>query len=76
MKAELKFNLDDPDDKMAHMRCVKALDMALAIWNIKQALEEALDTSEDGLTISGLSLSDRFNDIWSNHNINLEDLIC
>lgn len=76
MKAELKFNLDDPDDKMAHMRCVKALDMALAIWNIKQALEDALDTSEDGLTISGLTLSDRFNDIWSNHNIDLEDLIC
>lgn len=35
MKAELKFNLDDRDDKMAHMRCVKSSDMAIAIWNIK-----------------------------------------
>lgn len=34
MKAILEFNLDDPDDAMAHLRCAKSLDMALLIWNI------------------------------------------
>ena len=34
MKATLEFNLADPADKMAHFRCVKSLDMALAIWDL------------------------------------------
>lgn len=36
MKALLKFNLDEPEDVEAHLRCVKALDMALALYNIVQ----------------------------------------
>lgn len=35
MKATLTFNLDDPDDRMAHLRCVKSLDMAIALFEIK-----------------------------------------
>ena len=38
MRAELIFNLSDPDDVMAHKRCVKALDLALALWDIDQHL--------------------------------------
>jgi hypothetical protein len=34
MKAILEFDLDDHDDKMAHLRCVKSLDLALFIWDI------------------------------------------
>ena len=32
MKATLTFNLDDIDDRLAHYRCIKSLDMALALW--------------------------------------------
>lgn len=39
MKATLKFNLDDPDDRMAHMRCVMATNMALALWHLKHRCE-------------------------------------
>lgn len=34
MKATLTFNLDDPDDRVAHMRAVKSLDLALALWQL------------------------------------------
>jgi hypothetical protein len=34
MKAKLEFDLDDFDDRMSHERCVKALDMALVLWEI------------------------------------------
>jgi hypothetical protein len=34
MKATLTFNLDDPDDRMAHLRAVKSMDMALALWQL------------------------------------------
>ena len=40
MEATLKFNLNDPDDKMAHLRCVKSLDMALALWEIGTNLKK------------------------------------
>jgi DNA-directed RNA polymerase subunit E'/Rpb7 len=33
-KATLKYDLSDPDDFIAHLRAIKSLDMALAIWNI------------------------------------------
>ena len=34
MKATLEFDMNDPDDIMAHMRCTKSLDMAAALWHI------------------------------------------
>lgn len=33
-KAILEFDLNEPDDARAHLRCAKALDMALAISGI------------------------------------------
>ena len=36
MEAELVFDLDNPDDVMAHRRCIMALEMAIALWDIKQ----------------------------------------
>lgn len=38
MKATLTFNLSEPDDVMNHNRCVQSLDMALALWEIRQEL--------------------------------------
>lgn len=34
MEAILKFDLNDEDDRMAHLRAVKSLDMALALWQL------------------------------------------
>jgi hypothetical protein len=38
MEAVLKFDLSNPDDVMAHKRCVKALDLTFALWDIDQHL--------------------------------------
>jgi len=32
MKAQLTFDLDDYDDKIEHLRCVKARDLCSAVW--------------------------------------------
>lgn len=37
MKAILEFNLDDYSDQLAHLRCVKSQDMALALWCFYQS---------------------------------------
>ena len=38
MKAILEFDLNDNDDREAHLRCVKSLEMAIVIWNIQQVI--------------------------------------
>lgn len=40
MNATIRFNLNNPNDKKAHMRCIKSMDMALAIWKIQQKAME------------------------------------
>lgn len=50
MKATLTFNLNEPDDVMNHNRCVQSLDMALALWEIRQELfkdEPSIETIRD-----------------------------
>ena len=62
MKAILEFDLDEHDDRVAHLRAVKALDMALVLWDIDQYLRglikhgdlddkvyDALDATRDKL---------------------------
>ena len=38
MKAILTFNLENRDERMEHIRCVKSLDMAIALFDIKNEL--------------------------------------
>jgi len=44
MKAILEFNLDDHDDKMAHLRCIKSEAMAIAIWTVTHNNKHLSDT--------------------------------
>ena len=34
MKAIFEFDMSDQDDRMAHLRHTKSLDMAMALWDI------------------------------------------
>ncbi len=75
MKAKLIFNLSDVEDNIAHRRCVKSIDMALALWQIHQLMGEMLDTSENGKTIDGIYMQRRLIDIFEEHGINLDLLV-
>jgi hypothetical protein len=65
MEAILKFNLDDKEDKKAHLRCIKSLDMAIAIFKIR----EYTFKSEKNVS------SEFIFDVLKESNIDLEDLI-
>lgn len=85
MKATLEFNLDDLDDKMSHMRCVKSTDMALLLWEIRINLERNVrdkvnnsnpivkdnDDTNAGIEIV-LNELDR---LFHEHDINIEELV-
>ena len=43
MRATLEFDLNDVDDKMAHLRCIKASDMALVLWEIQMNLNKKIE---------------------------------
>ena len=43
MKATLEYNLNNPDDRMSHMRAVKSYDMACALFEITNNLKRILE---------------------------------
>jgi hypothetical protein len=49
MKAILEFNLDDIDDKAAHLRAVQSLDMALCLHSIKEDLRAKVKYAPDSM---------------------------
>ena len=68
MKATLRFNLSDPDERMAHLRCIKALDMAIVLWEIRHNI------LNDKFEIDADEIRERINDLFEQHDINTEEL--
>jgi len=46
MKAILEFNLDESVDQAAHMRAIKATDMAVVLWDMDQYLRGLIKYGE------------------------------
>ena len=75
MKAILEFDLNNEEDRMAHLRCIKSIDMACVLFEITRNLKHTLklrysdDTNE---------LDEVFKEIegyMEEFNINIEELI-
>jgi hypothetical protein len=75
MKASIFFDLDDHEDALAHHRAVKSLDMALALWKLSGKIRELIDTSEDGKYIDEKYLTEAWDDIMEEFDINFHKLI-
>ena len=78
-EAILKYNLNDTDDAMAHMRAIKSLDMALALWellnNSKRTLERVMHEKEIDKYEALDMVYERIYELMDEHNIKLDDLI-
>ena len=78
-EAILKYNLNDTDDAMAHMRAVKSLDMALALWDITHNTKKSIEWSLEGNEIDKYEVLDivyeKIYEILEEHNIKMDDLI-
>ena len=79
MKATFVFDLDDEDDNMAHLRCVKAVHMALVLWEFNY---NAVKTAEQEIAEKGLDgyqtldyLMQRFRDLLDEHGILIDELV-
>jgi hypothetical protein len=80
MKAKLTFDLNDIDEKIEHLRCVKSLDMALALWhissNLKKECYRAIENNpkEDPTEYVDL-IFEKIYGILEEHSINIDDLV-
>jgi len=78
-EAILKYDLNDSDDAMAHMRAVKSLDMALALWDITHNTKKRIEWSLEGKEIDKYEVLDivyeKIYEILEEHNIKMDDLI-
>jgi hypothetical protein len=78
-EAILKYDLNDSDDAMAHMRAVKSLDMALALWDITHNTKKRIEWSLESKELNKYEVLDlvyeRIYEILDEHNIKLDDLI-
>jgi len=80
--ATLTFDLNEPDDVQAHLRCVKSTDMAIAIWDIvyeiRKSTERKLESQETS-TDAEFKLHEKiFEEIYDTLNergIKIDDLI-
>ena len=70
MLAKLEFDLSEPDDRQAHLRCVKALDMALALWGIRQ-----LSLKQESISNKEQKIYTKIDNILEDYNIVTEILI-
>jgi hypothetical protein len=80
MKATLTFDLNDSDDTIAHLRCVKSLDMALTLWHLHYDLRKQIERKIDqDSTIHLYDLGEYFlelvHDKFNEHGINVDELI-
>jgi len=77
MKAILEFDLNEPDDIQAHMRCVKSLDLVLFILKIEGELRGKL--KHGNLTDCQYETLDKFRDEFyqemNQRGINLDELV-
>ena len=70
MKARLTYNL--PEEDKEHLRAVRSLDMALALWDIEQYLRGVYKHGGD----FNIELArDKFYYILSEYDINLDKLL-
>jgi len=79
MKAILEYDLNDPDEAMAHLRAIKSTDLSLAIWelchNTKKRILSKVETNEIDAYDAVELVFEEINVILSEHDINIDRFV-
>ena len=77
MKATLTFDLNDHDERMAHYRCVEALNMAIVLFEISVNLKKKCMHSAENLEdVKGIDICfEQIHELLNDYGINLDKLI-
>jgi len=78
-KAILEYDLNDPDDQMAHLRAIKSLDMALVLWEMAYNVKKRIQSQAETENLDSYDAIEKvFETLWeelNEHGINLDDLV-
>lgn len=82
VRGKITFDMSDPDDRKAYLRCFKSLDMALILWKfsrqtkkeIEQEFENNTMANEDAYS-GAQQVFNRFNELLDEYSINIEELV-
>lgn len=84
MKATLEFDLNDPDDTRAHIRCVKSTNMAIVLWELQTNLKKKCEHMIEYKSINDEKFDhwdafeiifEQISELYEEQNINVDDLI-
>ncbi|NBP66310.1 MAG: hypothetical protein EBU66_16875 [Bacteroidetes bacterium] len=78
MKAKLEFDLEDSEDRMSHMRCVKATDMASILFEMSTNARKRITMGSEYGEEYYKGVDDVFNklrELMNERNINIDELI-
>jgi hypothetical protein len=77
MECVIKFDLNNPESRMDHLRCTKSLDMALVLWeiqyNLKRKFEYQEMSSESWEKVE--EVFEEINGLLESHDIRVDRLI-
>jgi hypothetical protein len=72
MEAELLFNLDEHEDRIKHLQCVKSQDMASFIWEISHNMFRKWKHDDSDLNVD--TLREEIQKLLDEHNISPDEL--
>jgi len=73
MKATLEFDLDNEDDRISHMRCVNATNMASFIWELKHNFWRQWKHDETDFNLD--TYKEALYELMQTHSIDIDNLI-
>ena len=68
MKAILKFNLDEHEDRMSHLRATKSIGMAIVLFEMLYNVRKSLGDNQEGWL-------EKLIELMEEQGINLDELI-
>ncbi len=76
MKAKLEFNMDDPDDRVRHLQCVKVVDVLCAVQELSEHLRRAMKDADDARErLTAQYWRDVLNEELSMRGVDLDELL-
>ena len=73
MKAILEFDLDKPEDKIDHMRCIHSSDMASFIWELQHNFWRKWKYDDSDFNLD--TYREELGNLMDDYNINIDNLI-
>lgn len=80
MRAILEFNLEEPEERIQHLRCIKSLDLALCVQDfidLSKQIEKQEDRDNKPMTAKQLKsfIKTYTWDKMEDYNINIHELV-